>query len=77
LNRSALVYRLVPFDDIGQRQREVEHLAGIDLARQHKVHQMGKEAPDGRRTAKHADLCKEERLAVELHAMRHADIADH
>src|SRR5271166_5457195 len=72
-----LVHRPVPLSDVRQRQLKVEHLAGVDLAIEHQVHQVRQEAAHGSRTAHEALLREEQLLPIERDAVRHADIADH
>src|SRR5258705_8398353 len=65
LDRAALIHRAVTIGDIGERQCQVEHLAGIDLALQHQFHQMRQEPAHGSRTAEHVLLREEKLLTIE------------
>src|SRR5579885_1551727 len=76
LDRAPLVHCAVTFGDFGERQFEIEDLAGLDLALQHAVHEIGEEAPHGRRPAQHALLAVEELPPVESDAVGNADITD-
>jgi len=76
LDGAAFIHGPVALGDVGERQFEVEDLARVDLAGEHEVDQMWQETPHRRRPAQQVLLREEQELALELHAVRHADKAD-
>src|SRR5579862_2810272 len=72
----ALIHGTVSLRYLVERQCEVEHLSGVDLAIPYKVDQIRQVAANWSRTAVATDEHKEHLLFVKLDAMRHADVAD-
>src|SRR5206468_746322 len=75
LDRATLIHRAVTLRNLLERQRQVEDLAGIDLARPHEVDQLGQVAAYGGRTTVEVDVREEELLPSDLDAMRNTDRA--
>jgi hypothetical protein len=69
LDGAALIHRLVAFRHLCEWQLQVENLAGLDLALEHKVDQLRQEPADRRRPTQHADLGEEQEFPIELNAM--------
>src|SRR5437899_3439329 len=76
LDRAALVHRAVALRHLLDRQGQVEDLAWLDLAVPHEIDQVRQVAPHRRGPAVEVDVREEQLGTVELHAMRHADVAD-
>src|SRR5574342_545302 len=76
LDGAALVHRAVALRDLVERQGQVEHLAWIDLPPQHELDELRQVPAHRRRSSEEPDVHEEERLCVELDAVRHADVAN-
>src|SRR5436190_7158561 len=76
LDRPPLVHRAVALGNLLQWQREVEHLARVDLAALHEVDQLRQIAANRRRSAVQVRVGVKQLRAVELHTVRDADVAD-
>src|SRR5271166_4861398 len=77
LDRAPFVHRAVAFGDVGERQYLIEDPSGIDLALQYQINQVRQETADRGGATEHTDLREEQRLSIQLDAVRHADVADH
>src|SRR5437867_12771863 len=75
LDRATLIHRAVTVRDLLERQRQVEDLAGIDLALPHEVDQLGQVAAYGGRSTVEVDVREEQLLPSDLDAMRNTDVA--
>src|SRR5437667_141745 len=75
LDRATLIHRAVTLRDLLERQRQVEDLAGIDLALPHEVDQLGQVAAHGGRATVEVDVREEQLLPCDLDAMRNTDVA--
>src|SRR5438128_3723536 len=75
LDRATLIHRAVTLRDLLERQRQVEDLAGIDLALPHEVDQLGQVAAYGGRATVEVDVREEQLLPSDLDAMRNTDVA--
>src|SRR5215218_6396382 len=76
LDRLTLVHRAVAFGYSIERQRQVEHLAGVDRPVEDESDQLRKIAAHRRGTTEQTDVPEEQIRAIERHAMRHPDVAD-
>src|SRR5215211_6651608 len=76
LDRLALVHRAVAVGGLVERQRDVEDLAGVDLAVPDEVDQLGQEAPHWGRPAVDMGEAPEQVHAVQRDAMGDADEPD-
>src|SRR4051812_12239679 len=76
LNGTPLVHRAIAFGDLGQGKTKVEDSARVDLSFEHEADERRQVRADGSRPAVQMDVLEEELFAVELDAVRHADIAD-
>src|SRR5437773_3752867 len=75
LDRATLIHRAVTVRDLLERQRQVEDLAGIDLALPREVDQRGQVAAYGGRATVEVDVREEQLLPSDLDAMRNTDVA--
>src|SRR5207244_5185013 len=66
LDRATLIHRAVTLRDLLERQRQVEDLAGIDLALPHEVDQLGQVAAYGGRATVEVDVREEQLLPSDL-----------
>src|SRR3954470_24524878 len=73
---SSLVHRLVALGCLLERERQVEDLAGVDLAVQDELDQLRQEATNGGWAAKQVHLGEEELEAVNRDAVADTDEAD-
>ncbi len=75
LDRAALVHCTVALRHLIKRQRQVEHLTGINLPLPHRVDQLGQEAAHGRGATVKVDVSVEQLLAIKVDSVRDADVA--
>jgi hypothetical protein len=75
LDRAALVHGTVALRHLVERQREVEHLAGVDLPVAHEPDQLGQVLAHWRGAAVQGDMLEEQLLPVERDPLRDADVA--
>src|SRR3954471_12000017 len=76
LCRTPCVHRLVTLGCLFEREREVEDLAGVDLAVPDELDQLRQEATNGRWAAEQVHLGEEELEAVDRDAVADTDEAD-
>ena len=76
LDRPALVHRAVALGHLVEGQSQVKYLAGVNLSLQHQADQIGQVAAYLGGAAVEMNVSKEQLLAIELHPVRDADVAD-
>src|SRR5690242_11316039 len=76
LDGATLVHRAAALGDLGEREREIEDLARLDRTIEHKVDEMRQIAARRCGPAVQMRVREEQLRAVELDAVRDADVAD-
>src|SRR5262249_23076104 len=76
LDGAALVHRAMALGHLIERQRQVEDFSGIDRPFQYQFDQLGQVPAHRCRSAMQTDVRVEQLLAIELDAVREADVAD-
>src|SRR4051794_38045854 len=76
LDRAPLVHRPVPFGDLIERQREIEHLAWVDRAVEDETDQIRQIAAHRCGATEQPHVSEEQVRTVEHHAVWHPDVAD-
>src|SRR4051812_25253572 len=71
---SALVHRAVTIGDLLEGQRQVEHLAGIDLPAPDQIDQLRQESANRGGAAMQVNRSEEQLIARQLHIMEDPDV---